>query len=204
ADVAHVTVAGIGEGAGNTPIEDVVLSLKCLYGIDTGLNTEHFLDTAKYVCKIANDHAIPVNRPILGERVFKVESGIGLMFATNAANQDDIDILYAFNPALVGQPPMDFVVGKKSGTYSIYLWLERIGRREDATEEQVLDILAKVKEFALNKKDYLTEDEFVVIVDEVIGAPKDTPKRGNPIMDQQVSRSGKAWLDAKKSVAAAK
>ena len=204
ADVAHVTVAGLGEGAGNTPIEDVVLSLKCLYGIDLGLNTEHLMDTAKYVCHIANDHAIPVNRPILGERVFQVESGIGVMFATNAANASDMEILYAFNPALVGQPPMDFVMGKKSGTYTVYLWLERIGRRDDADEEQCLDILAKVKTIALKKREVLTEAEFVAIVDEVLGAPKETPKRGNPILDQQVSRAGKAWMEEKNAPVAAK
>jgi len=39
ADVAHVTIAGLGEGPGNTPIEDVAMSLKCLYGVDVGLNT---------------------------------------------------------------------------------------------------------------------------------------------------------------------
>lgn len=197
ADVAHVTVAGIGEGAGNTPIEDVVMSLLCMYGVDLGLNTEHMLETAKYVCSIANDHAIPVNRPILGSRVFEVESGIGLMFATNAAKADDLEILYTFNPALVGQKPIDFVVGKKSGTYSINLWLERIGRLEDANEDQVLEILGKVKDLAFVKKDYLSEEEFVAIVNEVIGEPKATPKRGTPLIDQQVARAGKAWLEAK-------
>ena len=199
ADVAHVTVAGLGEGAGNTPIEDVVMSLKCLYGVDVGLNTEHLLDTAKLVCKVANNHAVPVNRPFLGERIYKVESGIGVMFATNAAKAGDVEILYPFNPALVGQPPMDFAMGKKSGTFTIDLWLERIGWT--ATEEQNLDILAKVKELALKKKELLTEAEFVEIVNQVLGAPAQPPTRGKPILDEQVSRAGKAWLDGKKKAA---
>lgn len=194
ADVAQVTVAGLGEGAGNTPIEDVAMSLKCLYGIDLGLNTEYLMDTAKTVCEIANNHAIPVNRPILGERVFQVESGVGVMFATNAANAGDFEIMCAFNPALVGQPPMDFVMGKKSGTYTVYLWLERIGRRDDANDDQCLEILAKVKELAFQKKDLLTEDEFAAIVNKVIGVSTKTVKRGNPLLDQQVSKAGEMWL----------
>jgi isopropylmalate/homocitrate/citramalate synthase len=202
ADVAHVTVAGLGEGPGNVPIEDVAMSLKCLYGVDVGLNTEHFLDTAKFVCKVANNHAIPVNRPILGERVFKVESGIGVMFATNAAKAGDMEILYSFNPALVGQPPMDFVLGKKSGTFTIDLWLERIGRTAD--EKQNLEILAKVKELALKKKELLTKEEFVEIVDKVLGPPAKPPKPGNPILDQQVSRAGKAWHASKQKAAGVK
>jgi isopropylmalate/homocitrate/citramalate synthase len=195
ADVAHVTVAGLGEGPGNVPIEDVTMALKCLYGFDVGLNTELFVDTAKFVCKVANNHAIPVNRPIIGDRVFKVESGIGVMFATNAAKAGDMEILYPFNPALVGQPPMDFVVGKKSGTFTIDLWLERIGRKAD--EKQTLAILAKVKELALKKKELLSKEEFVEIVNQVLGAPAQEPKPGNPILDQQVSRAGKAWLGGK-------
>jgi isopropylmalate/homocitrate/citramalate synthase len=202
ADVAHVTVAGLGEGPGNTPIEEVVMSLKCLYGIDVGLHTENFLDTAKFVCKTANNHAIPVNRPILGERIYKVESGIGVMFATNAAKAGDMEILYPFNPALVGQPPMDFAIGKKSGTFSIDLWLERIGRTAD--EQQTLKILAKVKELALKKKELLTQEEFVVIVNQVLGAPAEAPKPGNPLVDQQVGRAGKAWHASKAKAASVK
>ncbi|MHB9035965.1 MAG: LeuA family protein [Armatimonadota bacterium] len=193
ADVAHVTVAGLGEGAGNTPIEDVVMGLKCLYGIDLGLKTERFVDTAKYVCSIAADHAVPINRPFLGERIYQMESGIGVMFAANSAKAGDADIMYPFNPALVGQPPMDFVMGKKSGTYTVYLWLERIGRT--ATEEQCLDILAKVKTLAFSKKKLLTEDEFVQIVNEVIGEPTVSVERGNPSLDQAMAETGKAWLE---------
>jgi len=195
ADVAHVTVAGIGEGPGNTPIEDVVMSLKCLYNVDVGIHTEKFLETARFVCKIANNHAIPVNRPFLGERVFQVESGIGVMFSTNAAKAGDFEILYAYNPALVGQPPMDFVMGKKSGTYTVYLWLERIGRT--ASEEQCLEILAKVKELALRKRDLLTEEEFVEIVNEVIGPPEGPVQRGRPLLDEAVGAAAKAWAQGK-------
>ena len=44
ASVAHTTVTGLGERAGNVPMEDVVMSLLCLYGIDLGINTEKFCE----------------------------------------------------------------------------------------------------------------------------------------------------------------
>jgi isopropylmalate/homocitrate/citramalate synthase len=195
ADVAHVTIAGLGEGAGNTPIEDVVMGLKCLYGADLGLKTEHFVDTAKLVCSAAPVHAIPINKPFLGERIYQMESGIGVMFASNAAKAGDADIMYPFNPALVGQPPMDFMMGKKSGTYTVYLWLERIGRT--ATEEQCMSILAKVKELAFGLKRLLSEDEFVKIVNEVVGEPAGSVEHGEPMLDQAMAATGKAWLEGR-------
>src|SRR6266436_449616 len=47
ASVAHTTVTGLGERAGNVPMEDVVMSLLCLYGKDLGIRTEKFCETSK-------------------------------------------------------------------------------------------------------------------------------------------------------------
>jgi len=44
ASVAHTTVTGLGERAGNVPMEDVVMSLLCLYGLDLGIRTEKFCE----------------------------------------------------------------------------------------------------------------------------------------------------------------
>jgi hypothetical protein len=70
-----------------------------------------------------------------------------------------------------------------------------------AEEPQGLETLAKVKDLALKKKELLTQAEFVAIVNQVLGAPAEPPNRGNPILDQQVSRGGKAWLAEKKKAA---
>ena len=48
ASVAHTTVTGLGERAGNVPMEDVVLSLLCLHGVDLGIKTEKFCEVSKY------------------------------------------------------------------------------------------------------------------------------------------------------------
>ncbi|MBP5738165.1 MAG: pyruvate carboxyltransferase [Abditibacteriota bacterium] len=199
ANVAHITCCGLGEGAGNTPYEEVIMALRCMYGIPLNhLRTEYFMETAKMVCEKANNHALPVNRPVLGERVFEVESGIGVMFNANAAKHNDQELLYTFNPAMVGQKYMDFVMGKKSGSFTIDLWLERMGRLEGVTKEQKNEMLEKVKAFAFRKKNTLTVPEFEAIVDEVIGKPAVKPTPGNPILDQQVSRAGEQWLKDRK------
>ena len=195
ADVVHVTVAGLGEGSGNTAIEEVVMGMKCLYGLETRINTELFCETAKFVCAKANNHAIPVNRPFLGEHIYTCESGIGVMFCTNCTKANDVELAMSYHPALVGQKHLDFAMGKKSGTYTVYLWLERIGRT--ATEQQVNAILAKVKDLAVREQRLLSEAEFVVFVNEVLGPPTGKEKRGTPVLDQQSRRAGEAWLAEK-------
>src|SRR6476659_9895362 len=75
ASVAHTTVTGLGERAGNVPMEDVVMSLLCLYGIDLGIRTEGLCDVSKFVMDLAKVTQ-PPNRPIVGEKLYEVESGI--------------------------------------------------------------------------------------------------------------------------------
>src|SRR5919108_925302 len=53
APVAHTTITGLGERAGNVPVEDVVMSLLCLHGIDLGIHTERFCDVSRFVLDLA-------------------------------------------------------------------------------------------------------------------------------------------------------
>src|SRR6266550_8179472 len=53
ASVAHTTVTGLGERAGNVPMEDVVMSLLCLYGVDLGIRTEKFCELSRFVLDLA-------------------------------------------------------------------------------------------------------------------------------------------------------
>ncbi|MET0166200.1 MAG: pyruvate carboxyltransferase, partial [Vicinamibacterales bacterium] len=53
ASVAHTTITGLGERAGNVPMEDVVLALRCLYGKDLGIKTEQFVDVSRFVMDLA-------------------------------------------------------------------------------------------------------------------------------------------------------
>ena len=53
ASVAHVTVSATGERAGNVPLEDTIMALRVLYGIETGIKTEKFYELSKLVQELA-------------------------------------------------------------------------------------------------------------------------------------------------------
>src|SRR5436309_7656761 len=75
ASVAQTTVTGLGERAGNVPMEDVVMSLLCLHDVNVGIKTEKFVETSKFVMDLAKVTQ-PPNRPIVGDKLYEVESGI--------------------------------------------------------------------------------------------------------------------------------
>jgi isopropylmalate/homocitrate/citramalate synthase len=157
ANVAHTTVTGIGERAGNCALEDLVLALLLLYGTDLGIDTTTFTELSRTVRNYA-DHSIPANRAIVGERLFDVESGIIAGFVQRCGETAPTNI-FPYHWDLVGQKPGQVVLGKNSGLPSIALWLERLGLDADGAARERL--LALVKERSLAGKRLLTEDEFV-------------------------------------------
>lgn len=162
--VAHTTVTGIGERAGNAAMEELVLALLTMYGIDIGIKTEKFYSLSKLVRELSGT-IIPANRPIVGETLLQVESGIVASWVRRCREQHPLE-LGPFVPSLVGQKPIAIVMGKKSGVDSVAEWLERFGA--DASPEQKEAVVLKVKEASLKKKGLLTEKEFQDIVKQVI------------------------------------
>ena len=165
AKTIQTTVAGLGERAGNAPLEETVVALRTLYDHDTGVDLSKLTSLSRLVCGLAGVDQ-PSNRPITGERTFAVESGI---IAGWVRNVRDVDITEAvpFDPRLVGQEPPRIVLGKGSGLVNINEHLERIGR--DATEDQKLELLAEVKAASMAKHDLLDPEEFEDIVARVLG-----------------------------------
>jgi len=164
ASVAHTTVTGLGERAGNVPMEDVVLSLLCLYGIDLGIHTEKFCDVSRFVLDLARVPISP-NRPIVGEKLYEVESGIIAGWIRLARKDHPLEYV-PFAPDLVGQKPVSIVLGKNSGPPSMEEWCEKLG--VTATEEERMAMLKQVKAKSFEKKDLLTADEFREIVERVV------------------------------------
>jgi isopropylmalate/homocitrate/citramalate synthase len=161
--VAHTTVTGIGERAGNAAMEELVLALLTMYGIDIGIKTEKFYSLSKLVRELSNTQ-IPSNRPIVGETLMDVESGIVTSWVRRCRDENPLE-LGPFVPSLVGQRPIEIVMGKSSGIDSVAEWLEKIGG--DASQEQREAIVLKVKEASIKKKGLLTEQEFKKIFDQV-------------------------------------
>lgn len=165
-EVAHTTVTGIGERSGNTPMEDVVIALETLYGVDTGINTEELTDLSRLVRDLSNV-AVPPNRAIVGDMVYAIESGIIASWFKNCGDEYLTEV-FPYRPGLVGQEAAQVVLGKNSGIDSIGIWLERLGL--SASEEQRLELLRLVKELSLEKKGLLDLKEFESLVDAVVSA----------------------------------
>ena len=169
AGVIQTTVAGIGERAGNAPMEETLLALLTMYGIDTGVKTERFYELSRLVLSLAGV-AQPPNRPVIGERLFHVESGIITTWVKNAG-QEQLTEAFPYRPELVGQPAPQIVLGKGSGVDSVAIWLDRLGVPWQ-TAEQLQAVLTEVKAVSLAKKGLLDEDEFRTIVARVLPTAK--------------------------------
>lgn len=163
-ETIHTTVTGLGERAGNTPMEETVLALLTLYGMDLGIHTEQFRDLSRLVLESAKG-IVPSNRPVVGDRLFQIESGIISTWVRNSS-PDHLLACMPFLPELVGQPPVEVVLGKGSGLDSVRLALENVGLTAD--EEQVAEMLRRVKQLSLETKGLVSMYEFERIAEEVL------------------------------------
>jgi len=164
ADVVHSTISGIGERAGNVPTEDTLLSLLTMYGVDTGIKTEHLTKLSRYVRKIAK-LAMASNRQIVGDTVYDIESGIIASWFKNAGAEHMLEV-FPVHWDLVGQRPAKVVLGKNSGLDSIKLHLQRL--RVKATDDQVNELVLRVKTASLKKKGLVDDQEFRKMVKAVV------------------------------------
>ncbi|MDH5504093.1 MAG: pyruvate carboxyltransferase [Acidimicrobiia bacterium] len=162
ASVIHTTVSGIGERAGNAPTEETVLALLTMYGVDTGIDTATFTDIARLVAELSGVTQ-PSNRPITGDMLYNVESGIITTWVKNVG--DELTEPFPYRPELVGQKSPEIVLGKGSGLDSVAIWLGKNGIY-DADTKDIEAILAEVKAKSLEKKGLLDNDEFLDIVRE--------------------------------------
>jgi isopropylmalate/homocitrate/citramalate synthase len=164
AEVVHSTISGIGERAGNAPTEETLLALLTMYGVDTGIKTENLTKISQYVRKITGQ-PMATNRPIVGDMLFDIESGIIASWYKNAGKQHFLEV-FPFHPKLVGQKMPRIVLGKNSGIDSIRMHLDRI--RVKATDDQVNEIVARVKRESMRKKGLLDDSGFRKIVKQVV------------------------------------
>ncbi len=155
-EVIHFTVLGLGERAGNTPMKETVMALLTMYGIDVGIRYDKLRDLSKLVQEISGQ-PVPSNRPVVGHDLYNVESGIIASWLNNCGDEYQIE-LYAYRPELVGQAPAQVVMGKGSGIDSVKPWLERF--QIQASEDQAMEVLHAVKEFGIESKRLMSEDEF--------------------------------------------
>ena len=163
-EVVQSTIMGIGERAGNVPMEETVMALKTLYNIDIGIKTEMFKEMADLVRDITG-MCVPSNRPIVGDDLFKVESGIIATWLLNCGDEHQTEVV-PFRPRMVGQAEPTAVMGKGSGIDTVKNWLGKF--QIVADETQAMEILMAVKDWGLIHKRLMNEDEFRKLAEETL------------------------------------
>ena len=163
-EVFHSTVLGIGERAGNTPMEETVMALLTMYGIDLGIRYDKLTALARLV-EALSGQKVPGNKPVVGSNLYKVESGIIASWLKNCGEQRQTE-LFPFRPQVVGQDRPEIVLGKGSGIDSVKMWLHHL--EIEANEEQALEVLMAVKEFGLENKRLITEQEFSELAERIL------------------------------------
>ncbi len=158
---AEVTVNGIGERAGNTSLEEVVMSLKTrkpVYNLETGIDATQFARVSKLVSNYTGIVVQP-NKAIVGSNAFAHEAGIhqdGML-----KHQTTYEIM---RPEDVGVNQTQLVLGKHSGRHALRTRLAAMGHSLDDVE---LDkAFARFKELADRKKAITDVDLEAMIADE--------------------------------------
>jgi len=158
ADAITTTVNGIGERAGNVPLEEFVGAMKFLYGKDLGIDATELKELCEMVALYSK---VPLcrNHPLVGNDVFSHESGIHVSAVLACP------LTYEpIAPEMVGNRRR-LMLGKHSGGAYIRKRLEERGI--EASEEQVAHILQKVK--ALGEvKGRVSDTDFEDLVKEVL------------------------------------
>jgi 2-isopropylmalate synthase len=163
---AEVTVNGIGERAGNTSLEEVVMALKTrnnFLPFSTGINTEQIYATSKLVSMITGILVQP-NKAIVGANAFAHEAGIhqdGML-----KNPMTYEIM---RPEDIGLSTNKLVLGKHSGRHALRDRLREMGY--ELSEEELQIVFSKFKKLADKKKHVMDEDLEAIVNEGVLRTP---------------------------------
>ncbi len=158
ASCAHVTVNGLGERAGNTPLEEVVMALEILYDYRTRIKKEEIYSLSTLVSRLTGV-PLPINKAIVGEMAFTHESGIhahGVMREPTTYE--------SIKPEMIGRKRR-IVLGKHSGTASVESALNEMNYKAD--DLQIKEIVKRIKQLGDSGK-RVTDSDLMAIADAVL------------------------------------
>lgn len=159
----HSTVNGIGERAGNTSFEEVVVAINFLFSdYSTNVNIHEIYSISKLVSRLTG--MVPPNKPIVGENAFAHESGIhadGII--KNSKTYEPI------SPELVGQK-RKFVLGKHMGSHALNNRLNELG--VEVSQDQLSQIFNNVKDLA-DKGKVICDVDLLAITENVLNINHD-------------------------------
>jgi 2-isopropylmalate synthase len=162
----EVTVNGIGERAGNTSLEEVVMALHArrnYLNCFTEINTKEIYPSSHLLTMITG---IPVqpNKAIVGANAFAHEAGIhqdGVL-----KNKTTYEIM---EPATIGLKANRLVMGKHSGRHAFKERLRGFGY--DLSDREIDNLFQRFKELADKRKEIVDEDLEVLIAEEILRVP---------------------------------
>jgi 2-isopropylmalate synthase len=164
---AEVTINGIGERAGNTSLEEVVMSLHTrhpVFNLETGIDTTHIARVSKMV---SNYTGIPVqpNKAIVGANAFAHEAGIHQDGMLKHAQTYEI-----MRPEMVGVSQSRLVLGKHSGRHAFKTRMTSLGY---PLEESEIDRLFERFKVLADKKKTITDTDLEALLSDTIYQPRE-------------------------------
>ena len=160
----EVTINGIGERAGNTSLEEVVMAIhtrKSFYDLRTNIDTTQIMKTSRMV---SNYMGMPIqpNKAIVGANAFAHESGIHQDGVLKDANTFEI-----MTPETVGLAQSRLVLGKHSGRHALRVRLKELGYNVEG--DALNQVFARFKRVADAKKTVTDADLEALMADEFEG-----------------------------------
>ena len=156
------TINGLGERAGNTSLEEIVMAVKTRrdhFNLDLGIDTTQIVPASKLVSQITG-FAVQPNKAVVGANAFAHASGIHQDGVLKA--RDTYEIMRAED---VGWTTNRIVLGKLSGRNAFKQRLEQLGITLDS-EAEVNAAFARFKNLADQKADIFDEDIMALVSDE--------------------------------------
>ncbi len=165
------TINGLGERAGNTALEEIVMALKVRNDImpyQTRIDSTKIISISRRVASVSG-FAVQFNKAIVGKNAFAHESGIhqdGML-----KNAETFEIM---RPEDVGLAETNLVLGKHSGRAALRAKLADLGF--ELGDNQLKDIFVRFKALADRKKEVFEDDLIALMSDEATNAEHDRIK----------------------------
>lgn len=154
------TINGLGERAGNTALEEVVMAIKTRNDIlpyQTGIDATKIINISRRVAAVAG-FPVQFNKAIVGKNAFAHESGIhqdGML-----KNPENFEIM---RPSDIGLKETNLVMGKHSGRAALRSKLAALGY--ELGDNQLKDVFVRFKALADRKKDIFDDDLIALMRD---------------------------------------
>lgn len=167
AQQVECAVNGIGERAGNTALEEIVMAIltrQDFYGKQMNISTEEIYRTSRLVSSLSG-MPIQYNKAIVGKNAFAHESGIHQDGVLKERTTYEI-----MNPTKLGIIKNNIVLGKHSGRHAFRQRLEELGF--ELSEEELVKAFIRFKNLADRKKEISTKDLEAIVEDEIRALPE--------------------------------